>query len=347
MNLVCSRSMVNDIKQIHNYNYKMIIVSWDVGIIHLAYCVMSYQLDDNKQVQSIEILDWDDIDLIAEDSTKLTCCGTQRNGQICGKKARYVHKIPRDNKHLGFCKLHVKQHVQYWNSLMQTKKLFTELSNKEITTCSYNKKDHTTCTTRAKYVYNNDIIPHHYCTQHYRSELKKKTKEYAPQLIKNKIARKYPTAYLQLRLVEKLDELVEHFAKLGVTEVIIENQPARTNPKMKSIAMTLFDYFLIRGYIDKVHQLDIKLVRFIAPCNKLKVNGKTTPNLTRVKKTHQYKLTKRLGIIYTKRLLKNDPQQLKYLSFFSKQDDLCDTYLQGRYYLEYIKNPNASMTSAK
>ena len=55
----------------------------------------------------------------------------------------------------------------------------------------------------------------------------------------------------------------------------------------------------------------------------------------------KYKLTKALGIKYTKQLLKNSPEWLEHLAKYKKQDDLCDAYLQGRYYLEFIRHKPA------
>ena len=42
----------------------MKILSWDVGIIHLAYCLI--EVKDNKNV----ILDWGNINLLEENITK-------------------------------------------------------------------------------------------------------------------------------------------------------------------------------------------------------------------------------------------------------------------------------------
>ena len=156
------------------------------------------------------------------------------------------------------------------------------------------------------------------------------------------MVKKFPTAILQLNLIKRLDNLMEHFSKLKIEEVIIENQPSIKNPKMKSIANTLFDYFMIRGYVDKIYNINIKQIKFICPSNKLKINKNNTIEIFKANKNskEKYKLTKQLSIIYTKQLLKNDPIQLEYLDLYTKQDDLCDAYLQGRYYLEFIKKKN-------
>lgn len=299
----------------------MIIISWDVGIIHLAYCVLKYEND------KIEIIDWDDLNLIEDDIIKIECCGKNKKGKICNKNASYYIKYKNDT--YGYCKSHLKQSEEYWTK-EKVINLFKEVNEN---TCCYEKKNK--CKTKAKYVLNKNI---YYCSQHYKMILKNMIKESSPQLIKNMISRKYDTSKLQLNLINKLDKLIKHFAKLNIEQVIIENQPSQKNPKMKSIANTLFDYFMIRGYVDKIHGINIKLVKFICPSNKLKVNNDNTIEVFKNNKDkkQKYKLTKELGIIYTKKLLENDPLQLEYLNLFKKKDDLCDSFLQGCYYLKIL-----------
>lgn len=320
----------------------MIIISWDVGIIHLAYCILNYIFDEINEEVTIEILDWDEINLVEEERITTVCCGKLKakkgeEEKECGKNATYYLKI--DGKIIGFCKKHLAQHTKYWSE-NDTKKLFNLLKKNKKETCTYSKKNGDLCGKNAKYRFKDINCRHYYCGAHYKSEMKKKIKELSPQPIKNLIIRKHPTADLQLNLVKKLDKLSEHFAKIGIEEVIIENQPSMKNPKMKAISGTLFDYFMIRGYIDKIHNMDIKLVRFMCPSNKLKVNENNTIEVFKANRNEKkkYKLTKELGIQYTKQLLKDYPVQLEYLNLYKKQDDICDAYLQGRYYLEFIRN---------
>ena len=342
----------------------MIIISWDVGIIHLAYCVLQYLHDEKTNKTSVRILDWDEINLVEDDRIKLVCCGFMKakkgaDAETCGKNATYYLQTPIDSKIYGFCKTHLLQHTNYWSE-EKTKAMFKQTT--QTGTCNFIKKDGTECEKNSKIIYKNDnlsnqvnpvkdAIESYYCTAHYKSELSKRIKDYSPQLIKNLIVKKYPTHKLQYTLVKKLDELSEHFAKLGVEEVIIENQPSLKHPKMKSIANTLFDYFIIRGYVDKIHNLDIQLVRFMCPSNKLKVNNDNTIEVFKANKDDKkkYKLTKALGIQYTKQLLNSDEEQLDYLDLYKKKDDICDAYLQGRYYLECIKNkkPPVKKTTTK
>ncbi|QGR53894.1 hypothetical protein [Moumouvirus maliensis] len=312
----------------------MIIISWDVGVIHLAYCILEYIYNSSKKTVTINILDWDEINLIEDERINISCCGKMKNGNHCNKKATYYLNI-NDNTY-GYCKTHLLQYNEIW-SHKDTEKLFKKINTNNK--CDFVKNTGNCCEKNSTHIFKNKTEKKYYCNVHFKSELKKKIKEYSPQPIKNMIVKKFPTSQLQFNLVKKLDELSEHFAKLKIQEVVIENQPSQKNPKMKSIANTLFDYFMIRGYVDKIHNMDIQLVRFMCPSNKLKVNNDNTLEVFKANKDSKkkYKLTKNLSIEYTRKLLSNDQSQLDYLSLHQKEDDMCDAYLQGRYYLEFIK----------
>src|SRR5947207_2205151 len=102
----------------------MIVISWDVGIIHLAYCILNYQ------EANVEILDWDVINLIEDERIKMECCGKMKAKkdeapEICGKNATYVLNTP-DKKSYGFCKTHLSQSNNYWSEA-DTKKMYQQI----------------------------------------------------------------------------------------------------------------------------------------------------------------------------------------------------------------------------
>jgi len=317
-------------------NNSTTIISWDVGIIHLAYCVLKNTYSKGKH--DTEILDWDEINLLEDDRINLTCSGLKKakkgeEPEICGNCAGYY--LTSNNKYIGFCKTHLPQSSEYYSE-DNVNKLFRDA--KPGYNCDYEMKTGKKCDKKAKYHYNKS---EYYCTAHGKTLLNKKIMDLKPKPIKNTIVKKYPTAQLQLNLVNKLDTLIERFRLLGVQGVIIENQPSQKNPKMKSIANTLFDYFMIRCQVDKVHNLDF--IKFINPSNKLKVNENNTLQEFKANKdeSKKYKLTKELGKRYTKQLLQNDPISLQVLDLYKKQDDLCDAYLQGCHFLQFrycVKN---------
>lgn len=313
----------------------MRIISWDVGIVHLAYCILEYSYNDEKNDSHIEILDWDQIDLIDDNEIKLSCCCTLKTKKKCKKKAKYILNYKENHNPLGFCNTHYDHHKLYWSQEM-TENLFKKINTDQ--TCNYYNKNEVMCSKKSTYTFNHNNTCTYLCTPHYKNMLKKKIKEFTPQYIKKKTTNDYTTSQLQIILVKKLDELAEHFSKLKIEEVVIENQPSIKNPRMKSIANMIFDYYIIRGYIDKYEGLNIKMVKFINPNNKLKINNDNTIEVFKNNKNEKkkYKLTKALSIKYTEQLLDNEQniKLLDYLDLHKKKDDMCDAYLQGRYYLE-------------
>jgi len=317
----------------------MIVLSWDVGITHLAYCILKDDYNVETDKHDITVLDWDNIDLLAGERVIMNCCGNmkaKRKGEIkkCTKKATYCQNLISGEK-IGFCKTHLPQHESYWTK-KNTLDMFQQLDKKNDHTCDYQMKTGTLCMKKAHSICHsaNDI---YYCNAHAKNMLKKMTTNLAPKLIKKAKTGDYSTAFIQLKLVQHLDGLMERFCKLGVKGIVIENQPLK-NPQMKSIANTVYDYFLIRGQVDK--QIEIEFVTFFAASNKLRVNENNTLEVFKANKDEKqkYKLTKQLGIEYTKKLLQDDDISLLILGLHTKKDDLCDSYLQGRYYLEYRHN---------
>jgi hypothetical protein len=321
------------------------IISWDVGIIHLAYCVLEMKILSESERPQIRIIDWDTINLVEDDRIVLNCSGHTKSNEICGKNAKYYMQLI-DGTMIGFCNMHRDQCEEHFdeNAILN---MFQEVDDE---TCTYVQRNNKCCGKSAKFQENKLFL----CNTHYKSQLQKKTKLYSIQPIKNLTIKKYPTAQLQLNLMVKLDSLAEHFAKLKITEVVIENQPSFKNPKMKSMANTLFDYFSIRGMIDHVWGLNIEMVKMMSPSNKLKLSNDNTLKVFKKaksksgsktsKESKKYKLTKELGMQYTRQLLKDELDQLEYLALYKKKDDMCDAYLQGRYYLEIYREQNiASM----
>ena len=135
-------------------------------------------------------------------------------------------------------------------------------------------------------------------------------------------------------------ELEKRVNLLQANHVIIENQPAFKNPHMKTIASTIYDYFLIRGIVDKNKyniNSNIIQIKYVAPSNKLKiVNDNDKANLIKLKKDKPklYKLTKELGIKYCNDLIKHLNEWLLFFTNNKKKDDLADSFLHGVYFYD-------------
>src|SRR5947208_381586 len=75
------------------------ILSFDVGIINLAYCLM--EIDETSK--TFKINRWGIIDLA---DNRNTCIFSKRGGENCNKVAKYIVKLDDDN-----CKYYCKAHA--------------------------------------------------------------------------------------------------------------------------------------------------------------------------------------------------------------------------------------------
>jgi hypothetical protein len=277
-----------------------IILSFDVGIIHLAFCLFT------KENNNWKILEWGNIDLTNRDDLKCEC----------GLKASFTH----NGKY--YCKVHSKK----CETLKKYDELFIEDKTK---TCTHIVKDKQ-CNRKSCFSYNNDF----YCTTHSKSYYKTLVTTYKLKPYKNKSIKDLDFDLTLQKLLRVLDTKKE---LLKANIVLIENQPSFKNPRMKTISTILYSFYLMRGIIDKEQtNSTITKVKFMSPSNKLKViNEGENKKLVALKGSDEskaYKLTKELGIKYCKELINHLPDWLKVLDSHKKKDDLCDAFLQGAYY---------------
>lgn len=283
----------------------MIILSWDVGIINLGYCL----LDINKSTNSFKIIDWDLINLTERD--KIKCFQ-------CNKNPFYYYK----NEHKYYCKTHSKNIII---NIPEFDTLFT--AKNDISTCNFIGK--TSCTKKCKYIYNNSI---QLCNIHSKSTYKTIINNYKLIKYNMKTIDKQSMDDIRYKLIEKLEQKSN---LLQCDTVVIENQPSFKNPRMKTISGTVYDYYMIRGMFDKaITNSPIKGVHFMAPSNKLKLaNDGDTKALIKLQgnDSKSYKLTKQLGIKYCSEMIEQFPEWLIKFNSHKKKDDLADCFLQGIY----------------
>jgi hypothetical protein len=278
-----------------------IILSFDVGIVHLAYCLFT------KENGNWKILEWGNIDLTNREDTKCDC----------GLKASFIHNDK------FYCKVHSKK--------CEMLKPFEELFIPDKTqVCEHLVKD-SVCGKKSSFKYNKC-----YCTTHAKSNYKSLQTMYKVKPYKNKSIKELDFDLTLRKLIEVLDSKIE---LLKANIVLIENQPSFKNPRMKTISTVLYSFYMIRGIVDKERtKSSITKVKFMSPSNKLKVVTEgETKKLVAMKATNEakaYKMTKELGIKYCKELISHLPEWLAILNNHKKKDDLCDAFLQGAYYYE-------------
>lgn len=297
------------------------VLSFDVGIVNLAYCII-----EKSSEKDFKISKWDIINI---DDDKIKCSHETKKSH-CKKNAKYqlLEKY--------MCSTH-------YNDL--NKKINKDLIDNLIT-CEFDmpqkcKNCKTLGSHKIKKHPNNEYDDCFLCDKHFEKSKKDYLSSNLPKKIKNQNSNYQGINSLSINLFKKLDELKDDFLK--VDEVLIENQPSLLNPTMKTISSMLYSYFSIRGIIDKeLTKSNITKVYFISPQNKLKINKDIT-NQELAKddiktKRDEYVITKDLGKKYCRGLVECNKDYIDILDKHSKKDDLCDSFLQGFYYLFYKNN---------
>ena len=303
------------------------ILSFDVGIIHLAYCFLTKKeyIEEDKKKYKWDIMDWAIIDLADRVDIKCT---------TCNKNASFNYNYG-GLKH--YCKVHSKT--------LQTKPMpfedyFKSLEKKQIGGCAYDTDGeicNKNCTIRENG--NNKSC---YCLPHAKKIYKDLETSMKLQKIKKSNIKELDFDDTRLKLVMELEKR-KHLLEANV--VVIENQPSFKNPRMKSISGLLYDYYMIRGIVDKdITKSRITKVKFMSPSNKIKLASEgETQQLVKLKNTNEsqaYKLTKSLGIKYTLQMISHLPVWTTLFNSHKKKDDLADSFLQGAYYFEMNCNIN-------
>lgn len=295
----------------------MKILSFDVGIKNLAYCVI------NKNEEKFKIEDWGIINL---NDDKKTCTCINNRKKICGKTAFYSYMNGEKKEY--YCKKHKDTYV--------TPNITVHNCDANMK-CCYKNKNNVICNKKALHKIVNDRP---LCNAHLKMEINSAQKEIGPIKLQSQNCNKIAMQTLATKLFKSLDEK-KNF--LTVNEVLIENQPTFKNPTMKTISTFIYGYFCLRGIKEKnINNSQIEYVKFFSPSNKLKVDKVQSDKLLKKGKTARevYDITKELGEAYCKALIRDDIDNLTYLNKQDKKDDLCDSFLQGFYYL-YYKNETA------
>lgn len=322
------------------------ILAWDVGIKHLAFCKI------DKTNDGFTIDKWLNIDLT--DSDQLKCCGLLKkknkiDGKLCNAIAKFYCEVNNEIKY--YCGTHKTQHEVNLDDIEQKYVKTYENNNKDK--CEYVGK--VKCNKNATFIFNDGPC----CKVHKDSQLKQKIKDMSLKSIKNKKCTSTDPQILCEKLYTKLNAL-EYFK--DVTDVYIENQPSYVNPSMKAMASMLFSYFVFLSLTNKLN-MNIKFVspgfkidinkdmitftdEYIEDHNKIKKTNckcricklaiEMQTNKDKFKETYpkykfNYDSVKELGIIYTKKILKDNNlvDSFDAVKKCDKYDDLCDAFLHG------------------
>jgi hypothetical protein len=296
-----------------------VILSFDVGVIHLSYCLLTKKQLNGKLIW--DIIDWNNIDLTNRDMIKCHC----------GKTASMTNLVNNITNY--YCKVHARK---VNTSVIPFEEYYTILDTK-IDKCSQLVKTNI-CGKKASFSKEGNC----YCTTH--AKQLHKSKESSTKMKSFKIQNSNGLNFDDVKY-SLINALEQRPNLLSADYVVIENQPSFKNPRMKSIANTIYDYYLIRGIIDKnITKSNITQVKFMAPSNKLKLaTDGDTKELVKAKATDDskgYKMTKSLGIKYCLDLISHLETWKTHFNSHKKKDDLADSFLQGLYF--YTNNVTIS-----
>jgi hypothetical protein len=308
----------------------MKLISFDVGIKNMAYCI--FEIFTGSQ---ITIIDWGILNLmdITQDQSQLcNACidvdvkkkkkGVLENlvvkpPKTCGKKAKY------QKGEYCFCETHAKK--SEW--MLPTKDLsMISIKKKKMNELVIFCKNHFLFTDpiSGKSV---DILHRKDLLEVISQFLEKKVLK----LIKNvhqKTADETDLITIGRNMQQRLDA-IQHLQ--GLTHVIIENQISPIANRMKTIQGMLAQYFIMRDGGEPSLKIE-----FISSANKLKG---LTIHTVEVNEQSKYKQHKKDAVNICSNFLENNEnlQSWKTMLDSPKKDDLSDCFLQG---IWYLKNKN-------
>jgi len=311
----------------------MRIVSIDVGIKNLAYCIMEKSTENDNE-NSHKIIQWGVINLCGE----VMSCNCPILEKV--KKSTNVNKHKNKN---NIIKIVIKNN-QYVPAICDKKAVY---SKGQTYYCNVHGKK------QSDYI----IPTSKLCNKRFKKmklvELQELCDTYKivyPVGSKKEIMVSHVLTYMQNKFLDTIGKqsandismidigiaIRKEFDKLPlmmeVDKIIIENQISPIANRMKTIQGMIAQYFIMNNKTN---------IAFISAANKLKaftkpvvdLNGETE-NKEKKEKT-KYSERKKAGVEITLTLLENEINS-DFKQFFStheKKDDLADAFLQGVWYL--------------
>ena len=304
----------------------MRVISIDVGIKNLAYCILEKQNNDIYNV-----IQWDVINLCGE--VPLCNCSlkskmkkgknkkeiNESENKPCNKKATYRKVI--DVGTMYYCQVHAKQseYLLPDNSVKKFK------SWKRDVLISYAASQNIALPINVTIT--KDIL-----IKHIGDYLENKLLERISSVSANEMT----LIQMGVKLVTEFDRVLSNNILLNdmklLDHIIIENQISPIANRMKTLQGMIAQYFIMRNKPN---------ISFISSANKLKTFAKEkTIDASEDKNKNSYDERKKEGVRIVKELLEenkiisnNAINWLEHFSSHKKKDDLADAFLQGAWFL--------------
>ena len=302
------------------------LISFDVGIKNLAYCIFDIDIDNQK----CKILDWNVLDISKEApstssvSPDIFCsCFLSKKTKKCTKKAKYQ----KENEY--YCEVHAKS-----SGFLLPLKKFSHSSLKKISLEKLLEIE--------KEYFPNSLLPSPIDNCKKKETKIEKIERIHQQFkekclaILNPIPKENTGVVDLIKIGRNLANQLNNLDLENVEYVLIENQISPIANKMKTIQGMIAQIFIIQNVpnIEFISSIN-KLRGFTSLENERKIDIEEKKEKTT--KNPNYKQHKKNGISYCQQWLKNDffcSWCLFFEEFRNKQDDLADCFLQGIWYLK-------------
>ena len=282
----------------------MYLISFDVGIKNMAYCIFYFNGSE------LIVQDWNILNLLENSKTQELCSfkiKSKKQTKICGKKAKYK------KEELCFCETHAKMAIKQNNwfffddSFKQSK--LNKLSKDELFNLGQPLEIFSEIpkTKKESLLSFSDA-----CDKRSLVKIKK---------VKSKTANDTDLITVGKLMKLGLDD-ISHIR--DITHVAIENQISKIASRMKTVQGMLSQYFIM--------QEECPQIEYVSSINKLK-------DLSTNVQENSYKQHKKDSVAICKEILTQNPSLGNFddLLTISKKDDLADAFLQGIWYLKREK----------
>jgi hypothetical protein len=274
----------------------MKVLSIDVGIKNLAYCLFDFNTLNN----TYDIIQWDVINL----------CGKDPNCTVadCKKKAKYV------NDKTNYCLTHAKKSAYILPTADLSLKKIKKMSKEKLSTVI---KDYTILLkpTDAK---KEDIL----------KTVLNFFNEKMLQSVSASSANDLNLIQIGIAMRKAFDaEFVNHLTT--IEQIVIENQISPIANRMKSLQGMIAQYFIMRD-ITQIEFVSAANKLKVGDTPNPPTSGESVSS-----SSSSYAFRKKEGIRITLKMLE-DEKHSKWLTHFNthkKKDDLADAFLQGNWFL--------------
>jgi hypothetical protein len=293
----------------------MNILSFDVGIKNLAYCLVNVTNASEKQ---FDIQDWGVINLMSkggDDHETATCI-------TCKKKATL--QTMSGDRH--YCAIHAKKDPH-----------FKPIDNKFKEFAVVHSLDKIPVKRLNEFIEHNSIIIAG--KKPLKGELLEMVKKFIAdwRLVrcgsgeKKKKANDFDLVKLGISLRDKLDLTFSPEIRSTIDKIVIENQIGPLAIRMKSLQGMITQYFIMKGVED---------ISYISATNKLKMfegseimyEADSDEEVSDTGNKKKYKERKDKSVEIVEKLVNGTPKWGDVYNTHSKKDDLADSLLQALWY---------------